>query len=61
MSIVQHRRRESQTCTICGKRFTTYPNAKFCSNACKQRDKYRRNKEKKDILPPDKKSVDTNK
>jgi predicted nucleic acid-binding Zn ribbon protein len=33
------------TCQVCGKSFTAKDGrAKFCSNACKQRDKYRRHK-----------------
>jgi predicted nucleic acid-binding Zn ribbon protein len=31
-------------CPVCSKRFSGTSRAKFCSNACKQKDKYRRSK-----------------
>ena len=34
-------------CAVCGKEFVTVGHGKYCSNACKQRAKYYRNKAKK--------------
>jgi predicted nucleic acid-binding Zn ribbon protein len=31
-------------CPVCGKRFAGILKAKFCSNACRQKDKYMRSK-----------------
>ena len=33
-------------CQMCGKEFVAHKSAKYCSNACKQRAKYARKKQK---------------
>lgn len=38
------RRRTWHKCAVCEKRFSGTSRAKFCSNACKQKDKYARTK-----------------
>lgn len=37
------------TCQICGKKFIASKSAKFCSNACSQKNKYAKMKAKKEI------------
>jgi hypothetical protein len=34
-----------KTCAVCGKEFEGIKKSKFCSDACKQKDRYKRNKE----------------
>jgi hypothetical protein len=40
------RRRHRKACAVCGKGFKAIATARYCSNACKQRAKYQRNKER---------------
>jgi hypothetical protein len=40
------RRRHSKECAVCGKGFKAIATARYCSNACRQRAKYKRNKER---------------
>lgn len=41
--------RKTYTCVVCGENFEAgNSRAKFCSNRCKQKDKYRRDKEKRE-------------
>lgn len=53
--IVHLRKRQNLRCVICSAWFYSYRTAMYCSNACKQRAKYRKMKENKLI----KKGVDT--
>ena len=36
------RRTTEHTCPVCGATFVALTRAKFCSNRCKQKDKYQR-------------------
>lgn len=38
------RKKVGHTCPVCGKRFEAIKTAKYCSEACKQKAKYRRRK-----------------
>lgn len=40
------RKKEVKICPVCDKEFTGLKRAKFCSNKCKQKDKYIRSKQK---------------
>jgi predicted nucleic acid-binding Zn ribbon protein len=40
------RRRHSKECAVCGKGFKAIATARYCSNACRQRAKYKRSKGK---------------
>lgn len=42
--LAAQRRQIPHTCPVCGQGFTGIKTARFCSNACKQRDKYIRRK-----------------
>ena len=39
------RKRHYKYCLICGKRYAAYAISIFCSNRCRQRNKYRKIKE----------------
>jgi ribosomal protein L34E len=39
------RKKVRHVCAECGEPFEAIKTARFCSNACKQRDKYRRSKQ----------------
>ena len=43
-ALAAQRRRVSHTCPVCGKSFTALKTARYCSNACRQKAKYRRGK-----------------
>lgn len=38
------RKKVGHTCPVCGKQFTAIKKAVYCSNACRQKAKYRRGK-----------------
>ena len=38
------RRKTAHTCPVCGATFVALTRAKFCSNRCKQKDKYERSR-----------------
>ena len=40
--------RAEHVCAVCGKTFTAYKQAKYCSNACRQKAKYARAKAAKE-------------
>jgi len=42
--LAAQRRRVSHTCPVCGATFTAIKTARYCSNACRQKAKYRRGK-----------------
>jgi predicted nucleic acid-binding Zn ribbon protein len=43
------RRRHRKNCAVCGKGFTAIKTARYCSNACRQKAKYRRSKQKDSV------------
>ena len=47
-ALAAQRRTSWHACLSCGKRFSGIKTAKFCSNACRQRAKYAKHKERRD-------------
>jgi predicted nucleic acid-binding Zn ribbon protein len=43
------RRKIAHACAVCGKRFKGLKTAVYCSNACRQKAKYQRSKQKDSV------------
>ncbi|MCL5272821.1 MAG: hypothetical protein M1486_05910, partial [Gammaproteobacteria bacterium] len=44
LKALKHLDKVSKICAVCGKEFTASKAAKFCSNACRQKNKYKNSK-----------------